>query len=251
MPKIIKKRQAKTDVKAEDSVKSFMQSTYESLDENFSQIAKVAVAVLVVAALVAGYFIFKSSAERKAEEEFYEGYKKYHGLYDAKVLTPLERLEGALESFKESYEAGKSPRALLYMANCEYALGRPAEALSRLDDIERRYSGDEVYVPLALYKASVVHQKADKPEEALKALQRLYEHKSASYKDMALMESARVLEAMGRKDEAMEKYNVIVKDYPGSPFAEEARFKTEKEGEAEAPEPEKSESEVSEEGEGG
>ena len=249
MPKIIKKKQVKTNVKTEDSVKSFMQNTYERLDENFHKVVKVAVAVLLVAALVAGYFIFQSSAERKAEEAFYEGYKKYYGLYDAKVLTPLERFEGALESFKKSYEAGKSPRVLLYMANCEYALGRPAAALSRLDEIERRYSGDEVYVPLALYKASVVHQRAGKPEEALKALDRLYEHKSASYKDMALVESARVLEAMGRKDDAMEKYNIILKDYPGSPFAQEARLRTEKEGETEAPE--KLEPEASEKGEGG
>ena len=251
MPKIIKKRQAKTDVKAEDSVKSFMQNTYESLDENFNKVVKVAVAVLLVAALVAGYFIFKSSAERKAEEEFYEGYKKYYGLYDAKALTPRERFEGALESFTESYDAGKSPRALLYMANCEYALGKPAAALSRLDEIERKFSGDEVYVPLALYKASVVHQKEGKPEEALKALQRLYEHKSASYKDMALVESARVLQAMGKADEAAEKYKRSLKDYPGSPFAGEARLRTEKESEAEAPEPEKGEAEVSEKGEGG
>ncbi len=251
MPKIIKKRLAKTGVKAEDSVKSFMQNAHERLDENFNKVVKVAVAVLVVAALVAGYFIFKSSAERKAEEEFYEGYKKYYGLYDAQALTPLERFEGALESFKKSYEAGKSPRSLLYMANCEYALGRPAAALSRLDEIERRFSGDEVYVPLALYKASVVHRKAGKPEEALKALDRLYGHKSALYKDMALAESAKVLQAMGKADEAMEKYKLILKDYPGSPFAEEARLSTEKEGEAEAPEPEKGEADVSEKGAGG
>ena len=251
MPKIIKKKLVKTNVMAEESVKSFMQSTYERLDENFHKVVKVAVAVLVVAALVAGYFIFQSSAERKAEEEFYEGYKKYDGMYDAQALTPLERFEGALENFKNSYAAGKSPRALLYMANCEYVLGRPAAALSRLDEIERRFSGDEVYVPLALYKASVVHQKAGKPEESLKALDRLYGLKSASYKDMALVESARMLQAMGKADEAAEKYKLIVKDYPSSPFAGEARLRTEKEGEAEAPEPEKGEAETPEEGEGG
>ena len=68
--------------------------------------------------------------------------------------------------------------------------------------------------------------RVNREEEALKSLDRLYAQQSEFYKDTALVESARILESIGKDDEAMKKYETILKQFPESPFADEARLKT-------------------------
>jgi predicted negative regulator of RcsB-dependent stress response len=225
MPKPIKRKISRQDTGAEETVRTFMSVAIEKIETNFRQVVIGAAIALAVIIAVAGVFFFRSGAEDKAERAFYEGYKAYYGLYDAQALPPVERYERSLESFKRSNEAKSSPRALLFMANSQNQLGRYDEALQSLSEIGRDFSGDDVYVPLAMYKSAIVLLKAGRSDEALSTLDRLYSGTSDMYRDMALVESARVLEAMGRKEESLNKYRAILSDFPESPFVDEARIK--------------------------
>lgn len=235
MPKVIKKKAAKHEARAEDSVRTFLSGSAEWAEANFRYIVMAVIAVLVALLAAGGFFLARSSAEKKARDAFYEGYKLYYGLYDAEVMTRGERFEKAIESFRKSYDARRSPQALMYMANSQYAMGRHDEALASLDELLQRFPQHEIYSPLALYKAAMVELKLEKPEEALKYLDRLDSSAGDMYKDLALAEAASILEGLGREEEAAEKYKAIVERFPDSPFAGEARLKTEKEEKGEEP----------------
>jgi predicted negative regulator of RcsB-dependent stress response len=72
--------------------------------------------------------------------------------------------------------------------------------------------------------ASVQLKMGNKPE-ALKTLDTLYRTDGEIFKDLALIESARILEGDGKKDEATAKYKELTEKYKSSPFADEAKAK--------------------------
>lgn len=233
MPKPIKRRAQKQAMGAEESVRTFMSVLTEKLETNFRQVVIGAAVVLGIVILVAVFFIYGGSADKKARAAFYEGYKSYYGLYDARALTEFERHERALESFKRSYDIRHDPKTLLYMANAQHDLGKNDEALNSLEELVSGFPGDNLYISLALYKAAMISEKTGNLEGALKFLDRLYALESDFYKDAALIESARILDGMGKKEEALMKYETILEKFPNSPFKEEARFRTGKDREVE------------------
>jgi tetratricopeptide (TPR) repeat protein len=233
MPKPIKKKVPKQALGAEESVRTYMSVVTEKIETNFKQVVIGAAVVLGAVVLVAGLFIYGGSAEKRSKDAFYEGYKSYHGLYDAQVLTKFERYERALESFKKSYDIQHTPQALLYMANAQHGIGKHDEAIKSIEELVSGFPEDNLYISLALYKAAMVNQKAGKAEEALKSLERLYALESDFYKDAALVESARILDGMGKEDEALKKYETILEKFPNSTFIDEAKFRTGKDKEEE------------------
>lgn len=226
MPKPIKKKVSKQAMGAEESVKTFMSVLTEKLETNFKQVVVGAAAVLGVVIVIVGFFIYGGSADKKAKASFYEGYKSYYGLYEAQALTKFERSERALESFQKSYEIQHDPQTLLYVADSQHELGKNEEALKSLEELVKTFPEDSLYISLAYYKAAMISEKAGNAEEALKYLDRLYALRSDFYKDAALVESARILDGMGKKEEALKKYETILEQFPGSPFTEEAKLKT-------------------------
>ena len=62
-------------------------------------------------------------------------------------------------------------------------------------------------------------------DTALNLLDTIYHYKTGAFKDLALIESARILESMGKTAESEKKYEEITKNFPESPFLEEARAK--------------------------
>jgi len=71
----------------------------------------------------------------------------------------------------------------------------------------------------------MIHLQKNDREGALKALDTLYRYRGASFRDLALIETARILEASGKKEEALKKYEELAKDYTWSPFLDEAQQK--------------------------
>lgn len=233
MPKAIKKRVSKPEVKAEESVRSIVSFAADRIASHYKAVAVMAAAAFVVAVGAVVFYMVMGSGERKAREAFYDGYRLYYGLYDAGAIAQGERLERALESFEKSYRARPTPQALMYSANAKYALGRHSEALASLEELLSRFPADDVYAPLALYKAAMIKVKLGKPEEALGYLERLYSSGAKTYRDIALAESAGILDGLGRAEEARAKYEAVLKEFPDSPFAEEAKFRLKKKDEPE------------------
>jgi tetratricopeptide (TPR) repeat protein len=234
MPRPIKRRTARLKTEAGNEVMDIISSVGESASAYRMQVSIVLGVLALAAFFSVGFYFYSGSIERKLEGFLYEGYKQYFGLYGAKNLAEADRMEKALGNFRNAYDLRKSPLSLYYMAGCYYALGKYGEARESLSELSESFPRDDRFMPLAHYKMAMVEMKAERPDEALKALEKLYGLGAASsYKDLALVESARILDGLGRNEEAVRKYMTITEDFPGSPFLEEAVLRVMKEEEEE------------------
>lgn len=224
MPRNIKKRTTKSSIKEERATNLFHRVQAFVFREE-KVIVPVVVAVVVLLVLSSGFFIYQSSTNKKAEALAYDAYKTYYTLYQAQPAERAALYRNALEKFKKAYETRKSPFALFYMSNCYFGMGRYDEALKALAELNEKFPDDEGFVPLSYYKMAVITLNKGDKEAALKLLDTLYNYKSASLKDLALIESARILESMGKAEESAKKYEEITKSFPNSPFGEEAKSK--------------------------
>lgn len=224
MPKPIKKRITKP-VKPEEGVKDVLYGARDFISERQKIFYPVIIALVIIALGAGGFSIYRSNVKAKAEALAYEGYRFYYGLYQKQTLPKEAQYQMALEKFKKAYETRESPLSLFYIANCYYTMGNYDEALKALRELNERFPNDERFLPLSQHKISVIHLKKGDKEAALKALDDMYRAKTGSLKDLALMESARLLDGMGKRDDSMKRYEELAKNFPGSPFAEEAKAK--------------------------
>lgn len=224
MPKAIKKRIAKPE-KTEKNVTDFLQTTKNFITGRRKIFFPLILALFIIAFALAGFSIYRSNLKSKAETLEYEGYKTYYGLYQKQPAQKEDLYQRALEKFKKAYDTKRSPFSLFYIASCYYDMGKYDEALKNLKDLNERFPDDERFVPLSYYKMAVISAKKGDKDAALKLLDTIYLYKTGSFKELALIESARILESMGKTAESTKKYEEITKNYPGSPFIEEAREK--------------------------
>jgi tetratricopeptide (TPR) repeat protein len=224
MPKPIKKRVQKR-AKAEEGVKDVFFGAKEFISEKQKTFFAVIVGAIIVSVAAAAFFIYRFNTENKARTLEYQGYKTYYGLYQKQPLQKGEQYQKALEEFSKAYDLRKSPYALYYMANCLYDMGRYNEALKDLKELNTRFPDDESFFAFSHYKMAAISLKQGNKEEALKLLDALYQRRTAPLRDLALVESARILESMGKTGESSQKYAELIKTFPGSMLAAEAQAK--------------------------
>jgi len=94
-----------------------------------------------------------------------------------------------------------------------------------LKDFTQKYSSDKRFIPLAYQKMASVYIKKGDMNEALKTLDTLYALPGDTLKDLALLESGKLLEKQGKPDEAKKKYDELTKKFPSSPYKDEAAAK--------------------------
>jgi len=225
MPKPIKKKISKKSAPTEADLKEKLTSFRDTLKERQKTLLKYVLFIIAAVALAGGLLIYSYTSSKKAKTFQYEAYKVYHGIGETQFTSKEERYQKALELFKKSYDTKKSPRSLLYIAACYYELERYDDALKALQDFVKRFSEEELLIPLAYQKMASVYVKKGNTEEAIKTLEILYNLKNDIYKDYALFEIARLLEQTGKTDEARNKYEELTVKFPASPFVEEAKSK--------------------------
>jgi len=226
MPKAIKKKIIKTS--SETDTAETLSKLKKSAEERKRFLLTALSAILAVAVAVGGFLLYSNTQKKNAQKLEYEGYKAYYGLYQKQPVLMEERYKKAEELFRKAYNTKKSPVSLYYIANCYYELGKFDEALNTLKELNLKFPDDEKFVPLSYYKMAMINLKKGSAEEALKSFAVLYNYKTGTYKDLALIESGKILEAQGKAEEARKKYEEVVKDFPQSPVAEEAKARTEK-----------------------
>ncbi len=225
MPKAIKRkskvqeREIDTEVQVRDTLAEFQ----ETFRRKQKAIALYGGLSLLVVIALAGILLYQRAQQAKAADLEYRAYKAYHGLYQQG--SEPERIKTALALFQQAYAAKKSGRTLLYIAACQESLGQPDEALKTLEIMTASAKRDADILPLAYQQTASIQMKKGDQDAALKTLDSLA-HLKGMLQDYAIIESARILEKQGKKDEAASKYGEVVKSFPGSPYFEEAKAKT-------------------------
>ncbi len=227
MPKAIKKRAKKKDVGAETEVKDRLVEIKGRLREKQKTVVTYSVFAGIAIIVIAGLLYYRYSSGEKSRMTENEAYSFYYGEHLKQPMTEPERMQKALDLFKQAYDYKKSGRLLLYIADSYYQLGKYDEALSSVDRLIKNYSSDKDLIPLAYKMAANIQLKKGNKDEALKALDKLYKSPGVIYKDYALMESGRILESEGKKDEADARYKELIDKFKDSPFYQEAKAKLE------------------------
>jgi len=230
MPKPIKKRTHKRSI-AEQEVLSFYQRFRDYYEGNrrFVHIVAGILILVLIAVSFSIYYNRRLNSEAAALE--YEGYKLYQGLYTTKNdAKEKERLNKAYEDFQAALKKKSSPVRLLYLSYTEYKLGKKNEALITLKKLAKKYSSDSEILPVAYYKIAMIELEKGDKEAALKTLNTLFNLKNSPFfKDVALFERGRILESLGRKDEALRAFKILVDSFPESPYYSTALARTKNE----------------------
>jgi len=225
MPKAIKKKIPKKTADAETEVKERISTLRDTLRERQKTAIKIGAGILVVIIAVAGFFIYSHNAGKKAQGYEYQAYKIFYSADRSPLADKEGQYKKALEMFNNAHEIRKSPVSLFYIAACYYELGKYDDALKTLKNFTQKYSGEKRFIPLAYQKMASVYIKKGDMNEALKTLDTLYALPDDTLKDLALLESGKLLDKQGKPDEAKKKYEELTKKFPSSPYKDEAAAK--------------------------
>ncbi|MCD5411706.1 MAG: tetratricopeptide repeat protein [Thermodesulfovibrionales bacterium] len=205
-----------------------MENIRQKLKQRQRTIVLAAAIFVVLAALIAAFIIHHKVAVDRALELEFKAHKLFHGDPIADQIIPRpDRYRNALENFRESYEIKGRPHLLLYIANCYYELGYYDNAIKTLKKLNNRYSGHKI-IPLSYFKMAMTYMRKDDPDGALGAFHGLIEIKDGVLHDMALLESGKILEYLGRTEEARNKYKELIDRFPQSVFLNEAKARLER-----------------------
>ena len=198
----------------------------------------IGVVVLVLAA-AGGYWGWKTRAENRAQTllgdaivvlqspvvEPKQGVKPDTGSY----TTVQARTEAALVKLTEVFNQYPSTKAGIsaryYAAAALAMLGRPAEALTRYQEVVDRAGNDNFYgrmAQLGVVEASAEAKQYDRAISAAQAMVSRVGDESIP-RDALLMQLGRVQVAAGKKVEAKQTLDKVIAEFPESAYLEEAK----------------------------
>ncbi|HSB51321.1 MAG TPA: tetratricopeptide repeat protein [Dissulfurispiraceae bacterium] len=223
MPRVIKKR-VDTKEGREEDLKETIGDIRERLKEKQRLLIYALVVFVLITASVGGFIVYSRVSLSKAAELEAEAYKVFYGEAGTPPAASADRYKKALQLFKESYGQKRTAPVLLYIANCYYELGNYDDTIRTLKDFQNQFSDPEL-VPLSYMKMAMAFLKKNESDNALTTLKSLYSIKNSALQDVALMESAKILESQGKSEEARNTYQELVNKFPQSPLAGEVKKK--------------------------
>jgi TolA-binding protein len=137
------------------------------------------------------------------------------------------RAEAALVKLKATADAYPTSDAGIFARYQEAAtlmsLGRPAEAISRYQDVIKR-AGDGIFGQTARLGLAEAQARAGQYDQAINALKELAQRKDGPLPiDGILMHLGRTYLDAGKRAEAQQTFNRLVEEFPASPYTTEAR----------------------------
>ncbi|MGO9378189.1 MAG: tetratricopeptide repeat protein [Dissulfurispiraceae bacterium] len=221
MPKVIKKRISKHENPGEG-----LQDTVDDIRSRLKERQRLLVmgfaAFLVVLIAVGGFVVYNKSQRDKAAELQREAYRLFYNDNSAELAGSGDNYRKALDLFTKSYDIKQKAYVLLYIAYCKYELGNYDDAIKTLKELNDKFP-DPGITPLAYYKMAEAYLKKGDSANALTTLKDLASIKDGIFHDIALMESGKILDSQGKKEEAKAMYKELLSKFPNSSLAAEAK----------------------------
>lgn len=194
--------------------------------------AGIAVAVVVSLAL-GGLYWKRQQDDRAAAEMFHEVLPAASAEFpfSAPPRRPEESkkaVEVCRKVLAEFPRSSVAPQAAYMLGNLLSDLKDGEGAIRAYQDFLARYGDHRSLAPLVYQRLAYAQLSQGKVEEGEKTLAAIVKIEGAPNKDQALFELAKINEIFNRPEGALARYQEIMKDYPHSPFANEAsvRIKT-------------------------
>lgn len=219
MPKPIKKKLSKPQTQQED-IQDIMSKLRDKAFARKKQLTIVAATVVVIMLIAMGTYLINRNATERAANIEAQGYKMFMGLYDATSMPKAERMEKALASFKDANATRPTAFRHYYIAVTLYELGRYDECIKELDSLASEYPNNVRFIPIVNLKKAHTYQTMGDNEKALETLREFISFNTGKImKDIALVETAEILERMGKENEAQQYYDLLLKEHPESRLA--------------------------------
>ncbi|MGE5301311.1 MAG: tetratricopeptide repeat protein [Acidobacteriota bacterium] len=225
MPRAIKKKSSKKNAGSETEVVDKLADIRDQLKAKQKTVLTYGIIAALVVVAVAGILFYRYNEGEKSQQLEYEAYKIYYNEYQKQPAAGQEHFRKALDLFQQAYRKRKSARVLFYIASSYSELGKYDEALKSLDELIKDYPSDKDILPLAYQKIADIQLRKGDKDAALKTLNTLYLSAGNIFKDRALVESARILDSEGKKEEALAKYKELAEKFKDSPYLAEAEAK--------------------------
>lgn len=196
------------------------------LEENWRGVLKVAVPVVVVALLVAGWMWNERRVARHSRELLAQGIHEFDQAESA-GFSDSARLDAALDLFNRAESGGgKSETAQVaryYRGVTLSKLGRTDEAIACLEAVDVGEPGASPTLGAAKALLADLLVKNGQPERAIELLEGIASHTDSTYPpELALLQLGRIYRDQGDDEQARESWSRIVEEYPQSPAAAEA-----------------------------
>jgi tetratricopeptide (TPR) repeat protein len=216
-----KKKISKKEMKEDALITSYVKATtfYEENKKNFN----IGITALIVI-VAAGFFFVKNrnADNEKATTELAKVYSYYdNGQYQNAIDGVRERNIVGLKAIADEYGGTRAgSMAKLYLGNCYYALGKFSDALKEYED----FSPDGELLTVSRYAGiSSCNEALGNYKDAAEG----FEKAATKYaNDLNAAENfnaaARNYASAGMKEQALELYKKIKKNYPTTTFAREA-----------------------------
>jgi len=227
MPKAIKKRVTKRTGLKEEKVKSKAIETFTLLKEKKKFLIYALSALVLAVILVIGLIFYSSSIKKKAYAYERDAYNYYYNINFKNPIPEEERWKKALELFQKAIEVKSTPSAQFYIGNCYFNLGDYGNAIKAYNKFIDKYKSNEEILPLVYQKLALVYIENGRDNEAIKTLNTLAQFKNGIFKDTALRLEAWYYETKEKHEEAVKKYQELIRDFPLSPWSAEAKARIE------------------------
>ena len=212
--------------------------TRDVIDTRQREIGVVAIAVIVVAVAVLGYFLWQSRVEGRAGalladavvvSEARVGPPPAPGTPATGPSFPTERekYEATAAKFKAVADQYPSSDAGLFAryreAATQMALGNTKEAAAAYQQVIDR-AGDGLYGQMARLGLAEVQAREGQFDNAINTYKGLADNKDGPLPvDGILMQLGRTYLEAGKSTEAQQTFNRVVEEFPESPFSGDAR----------------------------
>lgn len=217
MPKPIKKKLVKQETHQED-VQEIMSKLAHKAAQRKKQIIIAAIAAVMLILLGSAVYIYSKNATKRADMLEFEAYKNFNGLYETEPLLIASRLETALTKFTQANEIKSTPFREYYIAATLFEMGKYDEAITALEQFMGKYANNMRFIPSARFKIAMAYKRKGDMDKAIKTLNDFNFHSTNALKDLALIESAEILESLGRDEEAQQRYSLLVREHQNSRF---------------------------------
>ncbi|MHB8172888.1 MAG: tetratricopeptide repeat protein [Nitrospirota bacterium] len=215
-----------------DEFQSFSQKALLYVQENMKKfyIGLAVLAVVVVASAV--WFMAAKSSHEKAAALMSKALK-YYDLNSAapggKPMATAERLKTASGLFGQIASGGgkQADLALYYQANANFELGDVDKAIQEYDAL-KEHTKDPLLTSLANQRLASAYLEKSNENEAINVLIGDSKLQGSFFKDEDLFRLARILEQSGKTGEAIGQLETLVKEFPDSTWASDAKLELSK-----------------------
>lgn len=219
-----RKRKITHIVNKPDEFISTMERITLFVENNIKVILASTGGVIALALAIFAFNYYTGYVNKKAAALEYQGMKHYYENSTDGYKKAVELLEEVVKIYPNSKPASVAQYNIgnAYFKSNDF--NKAEEAYKKFID---KYGSDKMLLSLVMQKLSYVYIAKKDYNNAIENLNKIISNTSSDGKDQAYFELGRLYETLNKKDDAVIKYEALVRDYSFSPWAAEgaARLK--------------------------